>query len=78
MRCFILLAIVALAKAAIPPAAVNQVRLSEEDKASLVQELEDAELAKQIEDIVEGLDEEQLQKLEEILAKVGSMPFKIK
>ena len=57
---------------------MNQVRLSEEDKASLVQELEDAELAKQIEDIVEGLDEEQLQKLEEILAKVGSMPFKIK
>jgi len=69
MRCLILLAIVALAKAAIPPAAVNQVRLSAEDKASLVQELEDAELARQIEDIVEGLDEEQLQKLEDILAK---------
>ena len=46
-------------------------RLSAEDKASLVQELEDAELARQIEDIVEGLDEEQLQKLEDILAKVS-------
>ena len=50
---------------------MNQVRLSAEDKASLVQELEDAELARQIEDIVEGLDEEQLQKLEDILAKVS-------
>ena len=65
----ILLAVVACAMAAIPPTTLNKVTLSAEDKAYLVQQLEDEELAKTVEEIVEGLDDEQLEKLETILAK---------
>ena len=62
-------------QAAIPPATLNKVTLSAEDKAYLVQQLEDEELAKTVEEIVEGLDDEQLEKLETILAKVCSNIF---
>ena len=62
-------------QAAIPPTTLNKVTLSAEDKAYLVQQLEDEELAKTVEEIVEGLDDEQLEKLETILAKVCSNIF---
>jgi len=42
---------------------------SEDDKAKLIQDLEDEELSKEVENLIANLDEDQLAKLEDILSK---------
>jgi len=69
MLTLIFIALVSSTYAAVTPSANNQNSFSEEDKAKLIQDLEDEELSKEVESLIANLDEDQLEKLEEILSK---------
>jgi hypothetical protein len=47
----------------------GNIQYSEQDKLQLIQDLQDQELQKEIENMISGLDEDQLDKLEQIMAK---------
>lgn len=69
MKFFILLACLASSWAAIAPPTENGIEFSEEEKELLIQQLEDEDLAKELQEVISNLDDEQLEKLEAILSK---------
>jgi len=69
MLALILFGLLSSSYAAVAPKTNFENSFSEEDKAKLIQDLEDEELSKEVENLISNLDEDQLAKLEEILSK---------